>query len=122
MFSQAPNSCDTESFLLSLDGDLQFRDAQRICTTTQFTRISYFRSMAVAYVSARSNTPLRGRFYCQARARRQPCNCGWSVPTRIANGKETMRNEFPSMVALRDIRSPQRVFCGGNISKFYNNK
>ncbi|TMW46896.1 hypothetical protein DOY81_008023, partial [Sarcophaga bullata] len=115
LFEVAPNTCDTESFLLSLDGDLQFRDGQRFCTTTQVTRISYFRSMAVAYLSARSNTLLRGRFFCQARARRQPCNCGWSVPTRIANGKETMRNEFPSMVALRDITSPQRVFCGGNI-------
>ncbi|XP_013097967.2 venom serine protease [Stomoxys calcitrans] len=56
-----------------------------------------------------------GRLFCQAYVRPQPCNCGWSVNTRITNGRETMRHEFPSMVALRDVNSPQRVFCGGNI-------
>lgn len=95
---------------------MQFRDSQRFCRTTQITRISNFRSVALAYSSTRSNTRLRARFNCQARVRRAPCNCGWSTGTRIANGQETRRNEFPSMVALRDLTSPQRVFCGGNIS------
>ncbi|KAM7343856.1 venom serine protease-like [Cochliomyia hominivorax] len=114
-FEVFPNSCDTENFFISLDGDLQFRDAERICRNTQITRISYFRPIALAYTSSRPNTPLRGRFICQARARRQPCNCGWSLGQRIANGQEARHNEFPSTVALRDITSPQRLFCGGNI-------
>ncbi|XP_065368786.1 venom serine protease [Calliphora vicina] len=115
LFEVVSNVCDTEYFFLSLDGDLQFRDGQRFCRSTQITRISNFRSVALAYISSRSNTQLRGRFNCQARARRVPCNCGWSAATRIANGQETRHNEFPSMVALRDLTSPQRIFCGGNI-------
>lgn len=113
-----PNSCDSEYFFISLDGDLQFRDGQRFCRTSQFTHISNFRSIALAYSSLRPNTALRGRFNCQARARRVPCRCGWSLTTRIANGREARHNEFPSTVALRDVTSPQRVFCGGNISNF----
>ncbi|XP_061389443.1 CUB and peptidase domain-containing protein 2-like [Musca vetustissima] len=114
-FEVAPNRCDNDYFIISLDGDFQLRDGERYCLTSQVTRISHFRSMVLAYASVRPNALQRGRFACQAFARRQACSCGWSVNTRITNGVETVKHEFPSMVALRDGNSPQRIFCGGNI-------
>ncbi|XP_075166584.1 venom serine protease [Haematobia irritans] len=117
VFEVLPDTCNNDYFLISQDGDFQFGDGERYCRTTRITRFSRFRSIVVAYASVRSNIMQQGRLFCQAYARRQPCNCGWSINTRITNGSETMRHEFPSMVALRDINSPQRVlvFCGGNI-------
>lgn len=105
-----------------MDGDYQLGDGERYCRSTQITRISNFRSLVVAYASLRPNSFQRGRFSCQISARRQPCKCGWSVNTRITNGWETMRHEFPFMVALKDINTPQQIFCGGSISryKFFN--
>ena len=46
-----------------------------------------------------------GTFYCELNVQPQPCDCGWSVNTKITNGQETTVNEFPSMVALRDVPS-----------------
>ncbi|XP_054739112.1 venom serine protease [Anastrepha obliqua] len=71
--------------------------------------------MTVGYYSATPNTNQQGRFFCQAYAQQQPCNCGWTTQTRITNGQEATKHEYPSMVALRDLSSTQQVFCGGSI-------
>ncbi|XP_073846029.1 venom serine protease [Musca autumnalis] len=115
VFEVSPNRCDNDYFIVSLDGDFHLRDGERYCLNSRITRTSHFRSIVLAYASVRPNSAQRGRFLCQAIARRQACKCGWSVNTRITNGVETIANEFPFMVALRDIESPQMIFCGGNI-------
>uniref|UniRef100_A0A1A9W0W6 Peptidase S1 domain-containing protein n=1 Tax=Glossina brevipalpis TaxID=37001 RepID=A0A1A9W0W6_9MUSC len=110
-----PNVCNSESFFISLEGDFQFRDAERYCSSFQTTRFSHFRFLSIAYHSSFAGTTIRGRFFCQAFAKQQPCDCGWSPDVRITNGQESLKNEFPSVVALRDIYASQRLFCGGSI-------
>ncbi|XP_030369917.1 venom serine protease [Scaptodrosophila lebanonensis] len=114
-FEVYPDNCGTESLFISRDGDMQFRDAERYCRMGQITRLSNFQSLALAYYSSNSNTQQRARLSCQATTRPAPCDCGWSFPARIANGVEAAKHEYPSMVALRDLTSNQRVLCGGNI-------
>ncbi|KAI9583078.1 hypothetical protein GQX74_012295 [Glossina fuscipes] len=110
-----PNICDSESFFISLDGDFQFRDAERYCSSSQMTRVSHFRSLSIAYYSSLAGTMVRGRFFCHAFAQQQACDCGWSPDLRVTNGQESLKHEFPSVVALRDLYASQRLFCGGSI-------
>ncbi|XP_037946796.1 venom serine protease-like [Teleopsis dalmanni] len=115
VFEVYPNSCGSENFYVSRDGDFQYRDAEIFCSSGSIRRTSLFRSITFAYSSIATTTNLRGRFFCQAITRPQPCDCGWSFTPRITNGQEANKHEYPSMVALRDITSPQLIFCGGNI-------
>ncbi|XP_050322935.1 venom serine protease [Bactrocera neohumeralis] len=115
IFDVYPNACGTEYFYISRDGDLDFREGETYCTNTNIVRNSYFRPMTVGYYSSSLGTNQQGRFFCQAYAQRQPCNCGWTTQTRITNGQEATKHEYPSMVALRDIGSSQQIFCGGSI-------
>lgn len=90
------------------------RDSEQFCGAGTFIRQSIFRSVVLAYISSGSV----GNFRCQLYAQPQPCDCGWSVNTKIVNGKETAINEFPSMVALKDKTTNQPSFCAGAISKY----
>ncbi|KAM7343857.1 venom serine protease [Cochliomyia hominivorax] len=105
------NGCSTEYFYFARDGDRLLRDSEQFCGTGTFIRQTIFRSAVLAYVSNGSY----GKFRCQLYAQPQPCDCGWSVNTKIVNGKETAVNEFPSMVALRDKTTNQPSFCAGAI-------
>lgn len=118
LFFQYSNTCGTEYFYISRDGDLDFREGETFCTTTNIVRNSYFRPMTVGYYSSAMNTNQQGRFICQAYSQQQPCDCGWTTQTRITNGQEAAKHEYPSMVALRDIGSSQQIFCGGSIGKW----
>uniref|UniRef100_W8CBT5 Venom serine protease 34 n=1 Tax=Ceratitis capitata TaxID=7213 RepID=W8CBT5_CERCA len=115
LFEVYSNTCGTEYFYISRDGDLDFREGETFCTTTNIVRNSYFRPMTVGYYSSAMNTNQQGRFICQAYSQQQPCDCGWTTQTRITNGQEAAKHEYPSMVALRDIGSSQQIFCGGSI-------
>lgn len=97
---------------------MQFQQSERYCRSGRISVTSQFRTLSVAHISASATTNIRGRYSCQAYAQRQACNCGWSATTRITNGREAAKHEFPFMVALRDIGSSQRIFCGGSIGKF----
>ncbi|XP_036333142.1 venom serine protease [Rhagoletis pomonella] len=115
IFEVYPNECGTEYFYISRDGDLDFREGETFCSNSNIVRTSFFQPMTVGYYSAAPNTPQQGRLFCRAYAQQQPCNCGWTTRTRITNGREAAKHEYPSMVALRDLTSSQRVFCGGSI-------
>ena len=108
---KAPNACSTEFFYVARDGDLELRDSEQFCGSGTFVRKSLFRSATLAYVSKGSF----GSFRCELNVQPQPCDCGWSVNTKITNGQVTSVNEFPSMVALRDVPSLMSHFCGGAI-------
>ncbi|KAH8245890.1 hypothetical protein KR038_010967 [Drosophila bunnanda] len=114
-FEVFPDTCGSEFLFISRDGDLQFRDVERYCRMGQITRISNYQTMAFAYYSSSPATQQRSRLSCQAVARPAPCDCGWSLPDRIANGLEAAKHEFPSMVGLRDLTSNLPIFCGGSI-------
>ncbi|XP_039494216.1 venom serine protease [Drosophila santomea] len=114
-FELFPDTCGSEFLFISRDGDLQFRDGERYCRMGQVNRMSNFQSMAFAYYSSSPQTQQRSRLNCQAVARPAPCDCGWSLPNRIANGVEAGKHEFPSMVGLRDLASNLPIFCGGSI-------
>ncbi|TMW46873.1 hypothetical protein DOY81_008047 [Sarcophaga bullata] len=108
---KAANACSTEFFYMARDGDSQLRDSEQFCGSGTFIRKSLFRTVVLAYVSGGSF----GSFRCELNVQQQPCDCGWSVNTKITNGQETSVNEFPSMVALRDVPSLLPHFCGGTI-------
>ncbi|BFG06024.1 venom serine protease [Drosophila madeirensis] len=110
-----PDTCGSEFLFVSRDGDLQFRDAERYCRMGQISRTSNFQSLALAYYSSSVQSRQRARLSCQAVARPAPCDCGWSYPNRVANGVETAKHEYPSMVGLRDLASTLPIFCGGSI-------
>ncbi|XP_037946797.1 venom serine protease-like [Teleopsis dalmanni] len=109
------NQCSTEFFYLARDGDVQLRGSEQFCGQGTFVRKSVFRSVTMAYVSYGS----WGRFSCDLYAKPQACDCGWSVNTRIVNGQETSVNEFPGMVALKDLDTNLPLFCGGSIVAHY---
>lgn len=112
---QYPDICQSKILFISRDGDFQFREAERFCRMGQVSRTSNYQSLALAYQSTSAATQQRARLSCQAVAQRVPCDCGWSQPTRITNGVEATKHEFPSTVGLRDISSNQPIFCGGSI-------
>lgn len=114
-FEVYPDVCQSKFLFVSRDGDMQFRDADRFCRMGQVSRTSNFQTLAFGYQSNGGNTQQRARLSCQAVARRVPCDCGWSQPTRITNGVEAAKHEFPSMVGLRDVNSNIPIFCGGSI-------
>ncbi|XP_068146202.1 venom serine protease [Drosophila tropicalis] len=114
-FELFPDTCNSVFLFVSLDGDLQFRDAERYCRMGLITRTSNSQNLAVAYYSASPQSQQRARISCQAVARPVPCNCGWSLPTRIANGREASKHEYPSMVGIRDLNSNLNILCGGTI-------
>lgn len=94
---------------------MQFRDAERFCRMGLVTRTSNFQTLALGYQSSSGAIQQRARLSCQAVALRVPCDCGWSQPTRITNGVEAAKHEFPSMVGLRDVDSNIPILCGGSI-------
>ncbi|XP_067633466.1 venom serine protease [Eurosta solidaginis] len=110
-----PNNCGSEYFYISRDGDLDFRESETFCMNSNILRSSHFRSISIGYYSTTSGTNQQGRFFCQAYARQQGCSCGWTTATRITNGREATKHEYPALVALRDITSMQSVFCSGSI-------
>ncbi|XP_034106687.1 venom serine protease [Drosophila albomicans] len=115
VFEVYPDMCQTNFLYISRDGDLQFRDGERFCRTGRVTLASHFQTMAIGYHSTNFASQQQARLSCQAIAVRVPCDCGWSLTTRITNGKEAIKHEFPSMVGLRDISSNLPIFCGGSI-------
>ncbi|XP_034477883.1 venom serine protease [Drosophila innubila] len=114
-FEVFPDICQSKFLYISRDGDMQFRDAERFCRMGQVTRTSNFQTLAFGYQSSSGATQQRARLSCQAVAIRVPCDCGWSQPTRITNGVEAAKHEFPSMVGLRDVNSNIPILCGGSI-------
>lgn len=105
------NACSTENFYLARDGDVLLRDSEQFCGSGTFIRKSLFRTVVLAYVSGGSY----GSFRCELNVQPQPCDCGWSVNTKIVNGVEASVNEYPSMVALRDITTDLPSYCAGSI-------
>ncbi|KAL7738142.1 hypothetical protein ACLKA6_006485 [Drosophila palustris] len=114
-FEMFPDICQSNFLYISRDGDMQFRDADRFCRMGQVTLTSNFQTMALGYQSTGGATQQRARLSCQAVAIRVPCDCGWSQPTRISNGVEAAKHEFPSMVGLREVNSNLPILCGGSI-------
>ncbi|KAH8299307.1 hypothetical protein KR044_000278 [Drosophila immigrans] len=114
-FELQPDICQSNFLYISRDGDTQFRDAERFCRMGQVSRTSNFQTMAVGYHSSNVAAQQQARLSCQAMAVQVPCDCGWSQPTRITNGREALKHEFPSMVGLRDISSNLPILCGGSI-------
>ncbi|EDW00796.1 venom serine protease [Drosophila grimshawi] len=104
--------CTTDNFWVDSEGDVLMRTAENFCGSGSFTRESLFTEMTFAYISTGSNS---GRFRCTLNVQPQPCNCGWSVSPRISNGQQAAINEYPSMVALKDVTSTVTSFCGGVI-------
>ncbi|KAH8245889.1 hypothetical protein KR038_010968 [Drosophila bunnanda] len=106
-------ACTTDNFWLDSEGDLLMRGAENFCGSGSFSRESLFRELVFAYIST---SPLGGNFRCVLTTTQQNCNCGWSATQRIANGENAGQNEFPSMVALKDVTKPnENSFCGGTI-------
>ncbi|EDW00795.1 GH20823 [Drosophila grimshawi] len=114
-FEVSPDVCQSKFLFISRDGDIEFRNAERFCRRGQVTRTSNFQSISVGYQSSSTTTQQSARLSCQAVARRVACDCGWSQPMRIANGREAAKHEFPSMVGIRDAGSNLPIFCGGSI-------
>ncbi|KAH8355171.1 hypothetical protein KR093_007552 [Drosophila rubida] len=110
-----PDICQSQFLYISRDGDTQFRDAERFCRAGHVARTSNFQTMAIGYYGSNSAMQQHARLSCQAMAVRVPCDCGWSQPTRITNGREALKHEFPSMVGLRDLGSSLPILCGGSI-------
>ncbi|XP_037898342.1 venom serine protease-like, partial [Glossina fuscipes] len=108
---QGYKGCSTEFLYFGHDGDIHLRDSEQFCGRGSFLRRSLYRSVVLAYVSYGS----WGRFQCQLFATPQPCDCGWSINTRVVNGKEARINEYPNVVALKDVTSMQASFCVGTI-------
>lgn len=90
------------------------RGAENFCGTGTFSRESLFTELVFAYISTGTKG---GSFRCTLTTAKQNCNCGWSATSRIANGQSATANEFPSMVALKDVTSSQPSFCGGTIGE-----
>ncbi|XP_017145892.1 venom serine protease [Drosophila miranda] len=109
---QSSGQCSTDNFWLDPEGDLLMRGAENFCGSGTFARESLFTELVFAYISTGQQG---GSFKCTLTTSRQNCNCGWSVNSRIANGQQAADNEFPSMVALKDVTSNQPSFCGGTI-------
>ncbi|XP_037825788.1 venom serine protease [Lucilia sericata] len=109
--AKGSSGCTTEYFYLARDGDVLLRGSEKFCGAGTFIRRSVFRSVVLAYESGGGT----GNFRCQLYAAPQPCDCGWSVNTKIVNGQQTATNEFPSMVALKDRTTNQASYCGGAI-------
>ncbi|KAH8418299.1 hypothetical protein KR222_009199 [Zaprionus bogoriensis] len=114
-FEVYPNVCRSSFLFVSRDGDVTFTGADRFCTTTHVTIKSNFQSLALGYRADYTLATQQARLSCQAVARRVRCNCGWSQTTRIANGVQASKHEFPSMVAIRDLSSNLPILCGGSI-------
>lgn len=110
--NQNNGQCTTDNFWLDTEGDLLMRGAENFCGTGTLTRESLFTEVVFAYISPGANA---GRFRCSLTAQPQSCSCGWSATARIANGQAAAANEYPSMVALKDITSNLPSFCGGTI-------
>ncbi|KAH8390102.1 hypothetical protein KR200_007137 [Drosophila serrata] len=106
-------ACTTDNFWLDSEGDLLMRGAENFCGSGSFSRESLFREVVFAYIST---GPQGGNFRCVLTTTKQNCNCGWSATQRIANGENAGQNEFPSMVALKDVtKIYEKSFCGGTI-------
>ncbi|CAD7089370.1 unnamed protein product [Hermetia illucens] len=106
------NSCGTEYFYVSTEGDTDLTDSEYFCGSGYVQRKSLFRTVTIAYTS--SSTSAGGSFSCLVQSNPQPCDCGWSTTTRIVGGTEAQVNEFPLMAAI--IYIPQRLpFCGATI-------
>ncbi|XP_055918186.1 venom serine protease-like [Eupeodes corollae] len=106
------NSCTTDVFFISRDGDQSLNGAQQICGSGNLTRTSVFNKIVLAY-SASYDSP-GGRFFCKLTTRRQACDCGWFTKTRIVGGREATQYEYPSIVSLRD-KNTREHNCGGTI-------
>ncbi|KAH8277565.1 hypothetical protein KR018_001051, partial [Drosophila ironensis] len=104
--------CTTDNFWLDTEGDLLMRGAENFCGTGSLSRESLFTELVFAYISTGTKG---GNFKCTLTTSKQNCNCGWSATSRIANGQAASAQEFPSMVALKDVTSTQPSFCGGTI-------
>uniref|UniRef100_A0AB38ZE94 Venom S1 protease 25 n=1 Tax=Ectomocoris sp. TaxID=3104572 RepID=A0AB38ZE94_9HEMI len=50
----------------------------------------------------------------QSAAKSTNCSCGWTNKARIVGGRETLKNEFPLMAGLMELKE-RRVFCGASI-------
>jgi len=108
---RAADKCTTENIYVSIDGDPQLRGSENFCGSGSFTRKSLFNKIVLAYISQGSY----GRFKCTLNVVAQPCDCGWSVTSKIVNGQQANINEFPYMVALHEKASNIRAFCGATI-------
>ncbi|XP_068145206.1 venom serine protease [Drosophila tropicalis] len=104
--------CTTDNFWIDTEGDLLMRSAENLCGSGTLSRDSLFTDLVFAYISTGSQ---RGNFKCTLTVAKQNCNCGWSATQRIANGQQAAANEYPSMVALKDVTSNLPSFCGGAI-------
>ena len=111
-----PTRCSTENFYLARDGDINMFEGESFCGIGTFKRASMFNSLAIGYVSEGST----GKWMCKLNAQPRPCDCGWSVNSRISNGKDAVPNEYPSAVALKDRTNPlETSFCGASIISHY---
>ncbi|CAD7012903.1 unnamed protein product [Ceratitis capitata] len=108
--------CTTEFLYMSTQGDQQLRDSEQICGQGTLNRTALFRKLTLAYASYGST----GKFRCSLTVRKQPCDCGWSVTSKIANGQEAGDNEFPFMVGLQNLDSSTLIFCGGTIISHFH--
>lgn len=126
------NQCSEDKLAISLTGNANFNDAKNYCGQGTLSLMSTGNALTVGLFST-SNTS-GGKFVCTLTAiqgdnptTQQPppdtCDCGLRPRTRIVNGDDAQPNEFPYMVAFRDITRTiveESQFCGGSIiSKRY---
>ncbi|XP_023030840.2 venom serine protease isoform X2 [Drosophila willistoni] len=123
-FKMIPDACSSMFILTSEDGDLKFRDADRFCRSGRFTKMSSFQYFALKlYFNDESSSERQQKLKitCEAKAvtRSEACDCGWCAPPdldiRIGNGRNASKNEFPFLVAIQEIGSYIKIFCGGSI-------
>lgn len=111
--------CETDTLLLSRLGDSTLAKSEQMCGDKFFEADTLDNIGTMALVVSSSTTG--GRFQCNVAAITRDCKCGSrnkvKPTTLIVNGKETIPNEFPMLVALVDSVT-QDVFCGGTLSKF----
>ncbi|XP_074029576.1 venom serine protease-like [Leptinotarsa decemlineata] len=116
-------NCVGDKLAISLNGDLNFRDAKNYCGTGSVSLVTNGNSLAVGLFATYNSKG--GRFICTLTAIQNPdvtttptppsvCDCGLKQTLRIVGGNETLVNEFPSMAALVDVQVVD-VICGGSI-------
>ncbi|XP_063709288.1 venom serine protease-like [Culicoides brevitarsis] len=113
IYRDASGKCSGEYFYVMRNGSTELLGSEFLCGTGTITRTSRFNKLTLAYTSASKNV---GQFSCSISTN---CDCGWSVKSKVVNGRVAEVNEYISMAGIVDLTTNE-VRCGGSIiSPFY---
>ncbi|KAG4065023.1 hypothetical protein HA402_004146 [Bradysia odoriphaga] len=98
-----------DKFYIASDGILNLSNSEYVCGNGSITRDSVYSELTAAYTSITT-----GAFTCKTTVKAAPCDCGWSVSTRIVGGVDALVNEYTSLVGLVNLQNSM-IFCGGTI-------